>query len=92
MELTASTRRPSKWKTSSQYTAFEIRKKLEERSIGNIVFVTLFYMILEVKDDKVCPICGKPLSIKINRKKGTKFYSCQPAQFGGEGCGYIENI
>ena len=73
-------------------TAFEIWKKLEERSIGNIVFVTLFYMILEVKDDKVCPICGKPLSIKINRKKGTKFYSCQPAQFGGEGCGYIENI
>ena len=26
------------------------------------------------------------------RKKGTKFYSCQPPQFGGDGCGYIENI
>lgn len=73
-------------------TAFEIRKKLEEQNVGNIVFVTLFYMILEVKDDKICPRCGQPLSIKINRRKGTKFYSCQPPQYGGSGCGYIENI
>ena len=50
-------------------TAFEIRKKLEEQNVGNIVFVTLFYMILEVKDDKICPRCGQPLSIKINRRK-----------------------
>ena len=41
---------------------------------------------------ETCPRCGKPLVIKTNRKKGTKFYSCQPPQFGGDGCGYIENI
>lgn len=73
-------------------TAFEIRKKLEEQNVGNIVFVTLFYMILEVKDDMICPICGKPLSIKINRRKGTRFYSCQPERYGGDGCGYTYNI
>lgn len=43
-------------------------------------------------DDKICPRCGKPLVIKTNRRKGSKFYSCQPPQFGGDGCGYIENI
>ena len=73
-------------------TAFEIRKKLEEQNVGNILIVTLFYMSLLVLDDKICPRCGKPLVIKTNRKKGTKFYSCQPLQFGGDGCGYIENI
>ena len=73
-------------------TAFEIRKKLEYQNVGNILIVTLFYMSLLVLDDKVCPECGKPLVIKTNRKKGTKFYSYQPPQFGGDGCGYIENI
>lgn len=73
-------------------TAFEIRKKLEEKNIGNILFITLFYMSLQVLDDKICPKCGKPLVIKTNRKEGTKFYSCQPPQYGGDGCGYIENI
>ena len=73
-------------------TAFEIRKKLEEKNVGNILIITLFYMSLLVLDDKICPRCGKPLVIKTNRKQGTKFYSCQPSQYGGEGCGYIENI
>lgn len=73
-------------------TAFEIRKKLEEKDVGNILFVTLFYMSLQVLDDKICPRCGRPLVIKTNRKLGTKFYSCQPPQYGGIGCGYIENI
>ena len=73
-------------------TAFEIRKKLEEQNVGNILIVTLFYMSLLVLDDKICPRCGKPLVLKTNRKKGTKFYSCQPPQFGGDGCGYTENI
>ena len=59
---------------------------------NNILFITLFYMILEVKDDKICPKCGKPLSIKVNRRNGNKFYSCQPERYGGDGCGYIENI
>ena len=49
-------------------------------------------MILEVKDDKKCPKCGEPLSIKVNRRNGNKFYSCQPERYGGDGCGYIENI
>lgn len=73
-------------------TAFEIRKKLEEKNVGNILFITLFYMSLLVMDDKLCPRCGKPLVIKVNRRNGTKFYSCQPPQYGGTGCGYIENI
>lgn len=73
-------------------TAFEIRKKLEEKDVGNILFITLFYMSLQVLDDKICPRCGKPLAIKTNRKFGTKFYSCQLPQYGGTGCGYIENI
>lgn len=73
-------------------TAFEVRRKLESQNVRNILIVTLFYMSLLVLDDKICPICGKPLVIKTNRKKGTKFYSCQPLQYGGEGCGYIENI
>ena len=73
-------------------TAFEIRKKLEEKEVGNILFITLFYMSLPVLDDKICPRCGKPLIIKTNRKSGSKFYSCLPPQYGGTGCGYIENI
>lgn len=73
-------------------TAFGIRKKLEEKEVGNILFITLFYMSLQVLDDRICPKCGKPLVIKTNRKSGTKFYSCQPPQYGGSGCGYIENI
>lgn len=73
-------------------TAFAIRKKLKENGANNILFITLFYMILEVKDDKICPKCGKPLSIKVNRRNGNKFYSCQPERYGGDGCGYIENI
>lgn len=73
-------------------TAFEIRKKLEEKNVGNILIITLFYMTLQVLDDKLCPKCGKPLVIKVNRRKGTKFYSCMPPQYGGNGCGYIENI
>lgn len=73
-------------------TAFEIRRKLESLNVGNILFIALFYMILEVTDDKLCPKCGKPMSIKTNRKKGNKFYSCVSNQYGGTGCGYIENI
>lgn len=73
-------------------TAFEIRRKLEENGVGNILFISLFYMSLQVLDDKICPRCGKPLVIKTNRRLGTKFYSCQPPQYGGTGCGYIENI
>ena len=73
-------------------TAFEIRRKLESLNAGNILFIALFYIILEVKDDKVCPKCGKPMSIKTNRKEGNKFYSCVSSQYGGTGCGYIENI
>ena len=73
-------------------TAFAIRRKLEEENVGNILFITLFYMILEVKDNKICPKCGKPLTIKTNRKEGTKFYSCVSERYGGTGCGYIENI
>lgn len=53
---------------------------------------TLFYITLQVSDEKMCPICGKQMLLKTNRKKGAKFHTCLPPQFKGDGCGYIENI
>lgn len=73
-------------------TAFEIKDRFINEGVGNILFITLFYIILQVSDEKICPKCGKQMLMKINRKRGTKFYTCLPPQFKGEGCGYIENI
>lgn len=76
---------------TSSATAFEISHQLRHKGVKNILFVALFYLILPV-ESKNCPSCGKPLKIKINKTKGTKFYSCVPPKFKGSGCGYLENI
>ena len=76
---------------TSSATAFEISRQLRNKGVKNILFIALFYLILSI-ESKNCPSCGKPLKIKINKTKGTKFYSCVPPKFKGSGCGYLENI
>jgi predicted HAD superfamily phosphohydrolase YqeG len=76
---------------TSSATAQEIATQLRSKGVKNILFVALFYLILP-ESNKKCPSCGKDMKIKINRKKGNKFYSCTPPKFRGEGCGTIINI
>ncbi len=76
---------------TSSATANEISQQLRNKGVKNILFVALFYLILPI-ESKACPQCGKSLKIKIKRKDGNRFYSCLSPQFGGQGCGYIENI
>lgn len=76
---------------TSSATANEICTQLRNKGVTNILFIALFYLILPIVS-KVCPQCGKPLKIKIRRNDGNRFYSCLPPQFGGQGCGYTENI
>ena len=77
--------------STSSATANEISQQLRNKGVKNILFVSLFYLILPI-ESKNCPQCGKSLKIKINKKNGNKFYSCLPPKFGGQGCGFIENI
>lgn len=76
---------------TSSATAFEVSSQLKKNGAKNILFVALFYLILPI-ESKNCPICNKPLKIKIRKLDGNKFYSCLPPRFGGDGCGYTENI
>lgn len=76
---------------TSSATAYEIATQLRNRGASNILFIALFYLILPLSN-KTCPKCGKGMQIKINRKKGNKFYSCTPPKFRGEGCGNVINI
>lgn len=76
---------------TSSATAYEISTQLRGRGAKNILFVALFYLILPISN-KTCPECEMKMHIKINRKKGNKFYSCTPPRFRGEGCGKIINI
>lgn len=76
---------------TSSATANEICTQLRNKGVKKILFIALFYLILPVVS-KACPQCGKPLKIKIRRNDGNRFYSCLPARFGGQGCGYTENI
>lgn len=82
---------------TSSATAQEIAQQLRNKGAKNILFVSLFYLILPV-EIKTCPniingeVCGKNLKIKINSNNGNKFYSCPTPQYRGNGCGYIENI
>lgn len=73
-------------------TADLICKKLKELQVKRIIFVTLFYLTSPVQSDKLCPICGKQMSIKIRKSDGRKFYSCTPPKYKGSGCGQIVNI
>ena len=72
-------------------TADEVCNKLRRRGVENILFVALFHLISPVAG-KECPKCKKPMSLKINSKNGSRFYSCIPLKYKGQGCGYIENI
>ena len=82
---------------TSSATANEINQQLRNKGVKNILFVSLFYLILPI-EIKTCPnivngnVCGKTLKIKINGNNGNKFYSCPTPQYRGNGCGYIENI
>lgn len=69
-------------------TADAICKKLRASGVNNILFVALFYLISHVAG-KACPKCKKPMSLKINSKDGSKFYSCIPAKYKRQGCGHI---
>ncbi|GAA4459957.1 hypothetical protein GCM10023093_01810 [Nemorincola caseinilytica] len=76
---------------TSSATANEICAQLRTKGVKNILFIALFYLILPVVS-KSCPRCSKPLKIKIRRNDGNRFYSCLPPRFGGQGCGYTENV
>jgi phosphoglycolate phosphatase-like HAD superfamily hydrolase len=76
---------------TSSATAYEISTQLRENGAKNILFIALFYLILPI-ESKACPNCGKALKIKIKKIDGKRFYSCLSPKFGGQGCGYIENI
>ena len=72
-------------------TAHEISKQLRDKGAANILFIAMFYLILNVSN-KTCPKCNEPLFLKIHKKKGSKFYSCLSPKFGGKGCGNKLNI
>lgn len=72
-------------------TAFYAIKKLKEYGAVNVIVIAMFQMVLPVTG-KICPRCGKEMLIKIRREDGNRFYSCVPPKFGGQGCGYSENL
>ncbi|MCQ2235689.1 MAG: hypothetical protein MJZ18_01690 [Bacteroidales bacterium] len=73
-------------------TAWYVIKKLKEKGAKNILFIAMFQMTLAVNSDVFCPMCGKPMLLKIRRSDGHRFYSCTPPQFRGDGCGYTIDI
>lgn len=73
-------------------TAWYVIQKLKSFGVKNILFIAMFQMVLPVYNDKICSRCGKPMLLKIRRLDGHRFYSCTPPQYGGDGCGYIEDI
>ena len=73
-------------------TAWYVIRKLKEKGAKNILFIAIFQMILAVNNDVLCPMCGKPMLLKIRRSDGHRFYSCTPPQYKGNGCGYIMDI
>jgi len=73
-------------------TATAICEKLKLNGANNVLFISLFYLINAVDSHKICPKCSKRMQIKIRRSDGHRFYSCVLPQYGGSGCGFIENI
>ena len=73
-------------------TAWHVIRKLKEKGARNILFIAIFQMVLAVNNDILCPMCGKPMLLKMRRSDGHRFYSCIPTQYGGNGCGYIIDI
>lgn len=74
-------------------TAWHVIHKLKEKEAKNILFIAMFQMVLAVNNnDVICPICGKPMIMKIRRIDGHRFYSCTPSEYRGDGCGFIIDI
>ena len=73
-------------------TAWHVKKKLKEKGARNILFIAMFQMVLPVNNDVMCPRCGQPMLIKMRRSDGHRFFSCTPPQYGGNGCGFIQDI
>jgi predicted HAD superfamily phosphohydrolase YqeG len=73
-------------------TADVLAEKLRARGAQNVLFIALFHLVTNVSSNRLCPVCGKPIQLKINRTTGEKFYSCVSPKFKGDGCGYTENI
>ncbi len=73
-------------------TAWYVIRKMKEKGAKNILFIAIFQMVLAVNNDILCPMCGKPMLLKMRRSDGHRFYSCTSPQYGGNGCGYIIDI
>ena len=78
-------------------TADALTEQLRARGAQNVLFIALFHLVSPVNSSKLCPRClanglTKQLQVKIKRSDGSKFYSCVPPQYRGDGCGYTENI
>lgn len=73
-------------------TAWHVIRKLKEMRARNVLFIAMFQMVLPVNNGVTCPRCGKPMLIKMRRSDGHRFYSCTPPQYGGGGCGFIQDI
>lgn len=73
-------------------TAWHVIRKLKELGARNVLFIAMFQMVLPVNNGVTCPKCGKPMLIKMRRSDGHRFYSCTPPQYGGSGCGFIQDI
>lgn len=73
-------------------TAWFVIDKLKKAGAANVMFITLFQMILNVSPYMQCPQCGGSMLVKINKNNGKRFFTCLPQKYGGDGCGYIINI
>ena len=73
-------------------TAWHVIRKLKEKGVLNVLFIAMFQMVLPVNNGVICPRCGQPMLIKMRRSDGHRFFSCIPPQYGGKGCGFIQDI
>lgn len=78
-------------------TADALTDNLRVGGAQSVLFIALFHLVAPVNSIKLCPSCmakglTKQLQVKIHRQTGTKFYSCVLPMYGGNGCGYTENI
>ncbi len=73
-------------------TAWHVIRILKDKGARNVLFIAMFQMTFPVNNGVTCPRCGKSMLIKIRRIDGHRFYSCLPPEYGGDGCGYIQDI
>jgi phosphoglycolate phosphatase-like HAD superfamily hydrolase/predicted RNA-binding Zn-ribbon protein involved in translation (DUF1610 family) len=69
-----------------------VTEMLWDCNANHVLYISLFRIIDEISSGKLCPKCGKEMSIRNRKRDGQKFYSCVPTQFGGTGCGKIVNF